>query len=133
MTARALFDDPARFDCARRQTDWGAGDFWVLSQPARIDTGRAFQVRIASLWQQRVTLHVLYADGTIARFAIDGRGATRNLALGAIIAQRVPARADMADMSAVPILWPVEGARSEGRRGGKECVSTCRSRGWPYP
>src|SRR3546814_20906742 len=22
--------------------------------------------------------------------------------------------------------------RSEERRGGKECVSTCRSRGWPY-
>src|SRR3546814_19393401 len=22
--------------------------------------------------------------------------------------------------------------RSEGRRVGKECVSTCRSRGWPY-
>src|SRR3546814_17130872 len=101
MTARALFDDPARFDCARRQTDWGAGDFWVLSQPARIDTGRAFQVRIASLWQQRVTLHVLYADGTIARFAIDGRGATRHLALGAIIAPRVPARAAMADMSEI--------------------------------
>ncbi|RIA37801.1 diguanylate cyclase (GGDEF)-like protein [Hephaestia caeni] len=107
MTARALFDDPARFDCTRRQTDWGAGDFWVLSQPTRIDAGRAFQVRIASLWQQRITLHVLYADGTIARFAIDGQGATRNLALGAIIAQRVPARADM---SAVRMLWHVEGA-----------------------
>src|SRR3546814_17218921 len=24
-------------------------------------------------------------------------------------------------------------ARSEERRVGKECVSTCRSRGWPYP
>src|SRR3546814_15124891 len=23
--------------------------------------------------------------------------------------------------------------RSEERRVGKECVSTCRSRGWPYP
>src|SRR3546814_11335567 len=23
-------------------------------------------------------------------------------------------------------------SRSEERRGGKECVSTCRSRGWPY-
>src|SRR3546814_19276679 len=92
MTARALFDDPARFDCARRQTDWGAGDFWVLSQPARVDTGRAFQVRIASLWQQRVPLHVLSADGTIARLAIDGRGATRNTTNGAILAKRLPAR-----------------------------------------
>src|SRR3546814_20447834 len=24
------------------------------------------------------------------------------------------------------------GGRSEERRGGKECVSTCRSRWWPY-
>src|SRR3546814_17714514 len=106
MTARALFDDPARFDCARRQTDWGAGDFWVLSQPARIDTGRAFQVRIASLSQPRVTLHVLYADGTLPRFSIDGRGATRNLALGAIIPHRVPAPAALARLSALRILLP---------------------------
>src|SRR3546814_16598069 len=26
----------------------------------------------------------------------------------------------------------VDGARSEERRVGKECVSTCRSRWWPY-
>src|SRR3546814_9046133 len=26
-----------------------------------------------------------------------------------------------------------DGARSEARRGGKECVSTCRSRWSPYP
>src|SRR3546814_14091243 len=31
-------------------------------------------------------------------------------------------------------LWlgPLGGQRSEERRGGKEGVSTCRSRGWPY-
>src|SRR3546814_17662559 len=45
----------------------------------------------------------LFPDTTLFR-------STRNLALGAIIAQRVPARADMADMSAVQILWHVEGA-----------------------
>src|SRR3546814_11556983 len=26
----------------------------------------------------------------------------------------------------------LQNVRSEERRGGKECVSTCRSRGWPY-
>src|SRR3546814_20302269 len=110
MTARALFDDPARFDCARRQTDWGAGDFWVLSQPARIDTGRAFQVRIARLWEQRVTLHVLYADGPIARFAFYARGATRNLARGALFARRMPARADIANLTSVQIPLQLDGA-----------------------
>src|SRR3546814_17232847 len=34
-------------------------------------------------------------------------------------------------MSAVAWSYP-QGARSEERRVGKECVSTCRSRGWPY-
>src|SRR3546814_21033338 len=31
-----------------------------------------------------------------------------------------------------PALHPLERGRSEERRGGKECVSTCRSRWWPY-
>src|SRR3546814_1940854 len=33
---------------------------------------------------------------------------------------------------ACPPLVPAVGARSEERRGGKECVSTCRSRWSPY-
>src|SRR3546814_8597082 len=31
-----------------------------------------------------------------------------------------------------PTGWPVGAPRSEERRVGKECVSTCRSRGSPY-
>src|SRR3546814_1719887 len=32
----------------------------------------------------------------------------------------------------LPVVFPQLGARSEERRVGKECVSTCRSRGSPY-
>src|SRR3546814_9440843 len=37
------------------------------------------------------------------------------------------ARPHLADAS-----WTLREARSEERRVGKECVRTCRSRGWPY-
>ena len=56
-----LFAHPDRFDCTTRATDFGAGDFWVLSQPlpqAAVG-GPVTQVRQASLWQNRVTLYVL--------------------------------------------------------------------------
>src|SRR3546814_14702393 len=34
---------------------------------------------------------------------------------------------------AIPAAFPTGGVRSEERRVGKECVSTCRSRWSPYP
>src|SRR3546814_13949785 len=36
------------------------------------------------------------------------------------------------DLGATPCRWRWPGCRSEERRVGKECVSTCRSRWWPY-
>src|SRR3546814_13497911 len=49
-------------------------------------------------------------------------------------------RPDMPGEVRLPITWPsdasraaVDRARSEERRVGKECVSTCRSRWSPYP
>src|SRR3546814_11567121 len=39
---------------------------------------------------------------------------------------------DLLDASAKPGQAPDHGGRSEERRVGKECVSTCRSRWWPY-
>src|SRR3546814_7031658 len=41
------------------------------------------------------------------------------------------ARADDRDVAVLEILWIVD-LRSEERRVGKECVSTCRSRWSPY-
>src|SRR3546814_12916636 len=56
-----------------------------------------------------------------------GVGVDRVADLGAVIIDREtePARATRRDDRA-------EGQRSEERRVGKECVSTCRSRRWPY-
>jgi diguanylate cyclase (GGDEF)-like protein len=107
MTAPALFANPERFTCGRRQTDWGPGDFWVLSQPIRVSGTRPVEVRIGSLWQERVTLYALHADGAIDRIVTDGHGATRSLELGAIIGETVRMH-DHAPL--VRLLWHVEGA-----------------------
>jgi diguanylate cyclase (GGDEF)-like protein len=104
MDARKLFARQAQFDCATRQTALGSGDYWALSQPVRA-TGPV-DVRIGSLWQERVTLHALYADGAVLSTITDGRSATRHLQLGAIIERGLPERA----APLVRLLWHVEGA-----------------------
>ncbi|MCM8729638.1 diguanylate cyclase domain-containing protein [Hephaestia sp. GCM10023244] len=106
MSPRALFASPDQFDCTRRQTDWGAGTFWILSQPLAV-SDQALDVRLASLWQDRVTLYALYTDGAIVRVVTDGHDATHGLQLGAIITQRLPMRVGV---PVIRLLWHVEGA-----------------------
>ncbi len=97
----------ARYDCATTQRAFGPGDFWAMSQPLPAGTGLTpLRVRVASLWQDRLTLHALYADGAIVAMPMDARAMTRHIQLGAIIEQAPPVRA-------VPVgrlLWHVEGA-----------------------
>jgi len=108
MTPRALFANPARFDCTTRQRAFGSGDYWALSAPLPPGTARNWPgaVRVASLWQNRLTLYALYADGAIRRHTIDQRGASRHLQLGAIIEQSLEVR----DVPVARLLWHVEGA-----------------------
>lgn len=104
MTPRALFKDEAGFDCDPRQTSLGAGDFWVRSAPIR-RTGTV-EIRTASLWQNAATLYALYADGTIRSNRLDAHGASRRIALGAIVSEPLlPRRVPL-----VRLLWHVEGA-----------------------
>ena len=73
MTAERLLRQEGGFDCTTPQTAFGGGDFWVRSQPlARIDARSPHEIRIASLWQKRITLFALYGDGRIFRFSDDG-------------------------------------------------------------
>jgi diguanylate cyclase (GGDEF)-like protein len=109
VTAQTLFADSTRFDCTTPQTAFGAGDYWVRSTP--VSASGQVNIRIGSLWQTRVTLHALYADGKILSLVTDGHGATRHLQLGAIIERNLPAR----DAPIIRLLWHVEG--SANRRG----------------
>jgi hypothetical protein len=102
-----LLRAPAGFDCTTPQRAFGPGDFWVISQKLHIDAdGMRLNVRTASVWQRRMTLYALYADGMRVRIVTDAQGATRNLQLGAIIQNPLPRR----PVTLTRLLWHVEGA-----------------------
>ena len=109
--AAAMFAQAARFNCTSRQTDFGAGDYWALSQPLSDATPPQAQVRQASLWQDRVTLHVLYADGAVRHAGFTSATTGRHLMLGAIVQIALPQHR----ARPVRLLWHVEG--SLNRRG----------------
>ena len=104
MTPQAMSAATARFDCRTPQKAFGAGDFWIRSAPVR--RAGPLDVRIASLWQDRLTTYALYADGAIVAAPLDQQGITRHIQLGAIVEQALPARS----APLVRLLWHVEGA-----------------------
>ena len=114
MTAAALFARPRQFDCRRSQAGAGTGDYWVLSAPLPPPSPapppalreRAASVRTASVWQDRVTLYVRYADGAIRRTGFTSATTAPHLVLGAIIDLPLPAHA----AAPIRLLWHVEGA-----------------------
>src|SRR3546814_16861248 len=59
-------------------------------------------------------------------------GAKRRGADRLRILQRLPPLGGVEDQLHIAVLDPVDDVRSEERRVGKECVSTCRSRWSPY-
>ena len=104
MTPRALLAGKAQFDCDPAQKKFGGGDFWLRSSP--LMRSGPVRVRVASLWQRRLTLYALYADGAIVTSVLDEQGASRHVQLGAILEQPLGAR----DVQLVRLLWHVEGA-----------------------
>ncbi|WP_232318545.1 GGDEF domain-containing protein [Sphingomonas sp. TDK1] len=63
-------------------------------------------LRFASLWQGRLTLYFLYADGAVRQWRSDRRGITPLLQLGAVAQAPVPVR----DPALVRVLFHVEDA-----------------------
>lgn len=107
MDPAVLIRQAGGFDCTTPQTAFGSGDFWVRSVPlSRIDTHSPHEVRIGSLWQDKVTLYALYGDGRLHTYADDGHGATRHLQMGAIIQHQTP----RGPAPLVRLMWHVEGA-----------------------
>ncbi len=108
MTVRRAFADAAAFDCTTPQRYFGTGSFWVRSQPlpADLPTDRPLRVRTASVWQESVTLHALYADGKLVSAHADDRGLARTIQLGAVVERELPDRG----VRPVRLVWRVEGA-----------------------
>ena len=103
-----MFAAAARFDCVHRQTRFGSGDYWVISQSLSTvpDIQRRSRVRVGSLWQDAVTLYALYPDGKIRGWRFDGREASRHLQLGAMIEWPLPT--DIGPP--VRLMWHVQGS-----------------------
>lgn len=108
MDPAALIRHPERFDCAGAQHRLGPGNYWAISEDInqRSRSRLPLGVRLASLWQEGLTLHVLYADGSIATQATDARGVTPLIQLGAIVEQPLP----RSPANVVRLLWHVEGS-----------------------
>lgn len=102
-TAAAMLRADDRYDCARAQTEFGPGDYWVRS--TRLAT-RAETIRTASVWQDSATLYIAYADGMVLTDRMDGVDATRSIRMGAIFERPLPARA----APITRLLWKVDGS-----------------------
>ncbi|MBA4047338.1 MAG: hypothetical protein C0476_02210, partial [Sphingomonas sp.] len=122
--ATDLFAGRIAVDCRTPQRDFGSGDFWLISSPVR-RTGE-IALRSGSVWQESRTVYALYADGVIVSKVSDGRAASRNLQLGALFLDRLPARG----APLVRVAWKVEGSPNlRGIVNGPR-LATIRESGW---
>lgn len=119
-----LFAGRVPVDCTAPQRDFGSGDFWVLS--SRVNRTGDVALRSGSVWQVRRTVYALYADGEMVARTSDGRAASRDLQLGAIFLDRLPART----APLVRVAWKIEGsANLRGIVTGPR-LATIRESGW---
>jgi diguanylate cyclase (GGDEF)-like protein len=104
----ALLMQPRGFDCEHRQSAYGSGDFDVVARnlPPHLGRDAPVVVRFASVWQRNTTLYAHYADGAIARVALDAPAISSHLQLGAVVEVPLPTRGQRIDA----LLWRVKGA-----------------------
>lgn len=103
-----LIRQPDRFDCKTRQSAFGPGDYWAISNPIemRSRSRQPLVVRSGSLWQQAIELHVLYADGRMATMRDDQTTLTRRIQLGAVVEYPLP----RFHPNVQRVMWKVVGA-----------------------
>lgn len=108
MNPAELIRQPERFDCRTSQYKLGPGNFWVISQEIdqRSRSRNPLLIRFASLWQEGVALHTLYADGRMTVQRTDARGIAPWLQLGALAEVPLERR----EAKVVRVLWHVEGS-----------------------
>ena len=106
LSPQILFGQPGRFDCHTPQRSLGGGDFWVLSGALPPAASTADEIVVASAWQDRVTVDILYADGAIRSERYTSQTTGSRMRLGAMIHVPLPHRG----APPVRLLWHVEGA-----------------------
>ncbi|WP_267381630.1 MULTISPECIES: diguanylate cyclase [unclassified Sphingomonas] len=110
LNAVDLLRTPGRFDCRTPQSRFGAGDFWVVSErlPAIASSGLGLDVESGSVWQNRTTLYVLYADGALRRTGFSSARIGDHLLVGALFT--TPLTLPGAAVPPVRLLWHIKGA-----------------------
>ncbi len=104
--AARLIRQPERFDCSTPQRRLPPGDYWAISGPLDAEGKPPLRARIASLWQEELGFHVLYADGLVTSEHSDNRGLSRHIQLGAIVEHAVPLRVPHVKR----LMWHVKGS-----------------------
>src|SRR3546814_13917794 len=99
-----------------------------------MDHRKAAQTPVTSV-RVRETLRQIAPSRVALPLVADPQMILNALPLGVVLAQpAADGRWIVAASNQLFDRWSsLEEARSEERRGGNECVRTCRSRGWPYP
>jgi diguanylate cyclase (GGDEF)-like protein len=110
MNPAVLIHHPERFDCKTPQHKMGAGDFWIISEDIwqKSRPREQLNARNASLWQDQLSLHTLYADGKMATTTTGKRGVTPLIQLGAVVENQIPASRS----KVVRLMWHVKGSAS---------------------
>lgn len=94
QSVAAMLHHPEAFDCTTPQHRFGAGHYWVLTAP--IDRRSTFTaplvLRFASVWQDRLTIHIEYADGVMKSWSSPATGITPLIQLGAFAQLPLPVR-----------------------------------------
>lgn len=82
--AADLVRQPAAFDCTARQTQYGAGDYWLrMAVPDDAPAG-ATRLRWSSVWQDHATVTAYYADKTTRQIEVPSAESGRFVHIGAI-------------------------------------------------
>lgn len=97
--------DGDRLTCLAQQTGHGSGDYWATIDVPAADA-RAAYIGWGSLWQDRVTLWLRYADGSTRTMQIGSERAGDWLTIGAVYRVPLP----QTDVALVRIVARVNGA-----------------------
>lgn len=104
LSATAFLRGAGKWDCRGQQTTLPGNDFWAITQP--LQRSGPVAVRVASLWQKRLSFYAVYGDGMVIATTLDQHAISRHVQLGAIIEQQFPAR----PAPLIRLLWHVEGS-----------------------
>ena len=106
VAPRSLLTGAVRADCATPQHRLGRGDYWAVTHLPAAAAALPSSVRVLSLVQDALTLHVVHRDGSVISYPRTSATLSRNIQLGAIVEFPLPTRA----APPIALIWKITGA-----------------------